>query len=58
LPPWEAALFAPHHQLDNLVVLVDFNQIQSLGTVKEVMDLDPLAEKWRGFGWATRTTRL
>jgi len=51
---WEAALFAPHHKLDNLVVIVDFNKIQSLGTVKEVMNLDPLAEKWRAFGWATR----
>lgn len=51
---WEAALFAPHHQLDNLVVIVDYNKIQSLGRVKEVIDLDPLADKWRAFGWATR----
>ena len=50
---WEAALFAPHHQLDNLVVLVDFNKVQSLGTVADVMGLEPLAEKWRAFGWAT-----
>ena len=51
---WEAALFAPHHKLENLVVLVDYNKIQSLGDVKDVIDLDPLAEKWRAFGWATR----
>jgi len=51
---WEAALFAPHHKLDNLVVLVDYNKIQSLGNVKDVIDLEPLAEKWRAFGWATR----
>ena len=51
---WEAALFAPHHQLDNLTVLIDFNKIQSLGTVKQVIDLDPLADKWRAFGWTTR----
>lgn len=51
---WEAALFAPQHKLDNLVVLVDYNKIQSLGTVKEVIDLEPLAEKWRAFGWAVR----
>jgi transketolase len=51
---WEGALFAPHHKLDNLVVVVDYNKIQSLGHVKEVIDLDPLADKWRAFGWATR----
>jgi transketolase len=50
---WEAALFAPHHRLDNLVVLVDYNKIQSLGNVKDVLDLDPLAAKWRSFGWCT-----
>jgi transketolase len=50
---WEAALFAPHHRLDNLVVLVDYNKIQSLGNVKDVLDLDPLADKWRSFGWST-----
>jgi transketolase len=48
---WEAALFAPHHKLDNLTVIVDYNKIQSLGRVKEVIDLDPLADKWRAFGW-------
>jgi len=51
---WEAVLFAPQHQLDNLVVIVDYNKIQSLGTVKEVMDLDPFAEKWGAFRWAVR----
>lgn len=51
---WEAVLFAPHHQLDNLVVLVDFNKIQSFGTVKEVLDLDPFADKWRAFNWGVR----
>lgn len=51
---WEAALFAPHHHLDNLVVIVDYNKIQSLGTVKEVLDLDPFAAKWRAFGWAVK----
>ena len=48
---WEAALFAPHHKLDNLTVVVDYNKIQSLGRVKEVIDLDPLVDKWRAFGW-------
>jgi transketolase len=51
---WEAALFAPQHQLDNLVAIVDYNKIQSFGAVKEVIDLDPLAAKWRTFGWAVR----
>ena len=51
---WEAALFAPHHKLDNLVVIIDYNKIQSLGAVKDVIDLDPLAEKWRSFGWAVQ----
>jgi len=51
---WEAALFAPQHRLDNLVVIVDYNKIQSLGTVKEVLDLDPFADKWRSFRWAVR----
>ncbi len=48
---WEAALFAPHHKLDNLIAIVDYNKIQSLGTVKEVLNLDPFADKWKAFGW-------
>ncbi len=51
---WEAILFAPQHQLDNLVAIVDYNKIQSLGTVAEVMELHPLAEKFRAFRWAAR----
>ncbi len=51
---WEAALFAPHHRLDNLVVIVDANGIQSFGQVREVLDLEPLADKWRAFRWAVR----
>ncbi|HEX8727217.1 MAG TPA: transketolase [Ktedonobacterales bacterium] len=51
---WEAILFAAHHGLDNLVAIVDYNKIQSFGSVAEVMRLDPLAEKWRAFGWACR----
>ncbi len=51
---WEAALFAPHHKLDNLVAIVDYNKIQSFGTVKEVLDLEPLGGKWQSFGWAVR----
>lgn len=51
---WEPVLFAPHHGLDNLVAIVDYNKIQSLGHVKEVIDLEPLADKWRSFGWTVR----
>lgn len=48
---WEAALFAPHHRLDNLIVIVDYNKIQSLGRVADVINLEPLAQKWQAFGW-------
>jgi transketolase len=51
---WEAAMFAPHHRLDNLAVIIDFNKIQSLGTVEEVLALEPLAAKWQSFGWNVR----
>ena len=51
---WEAALFAPHHRLDNLIAIVDYNKIQSLGAVRDVLDLEPLAAKWEAFGWALR----
>ena len=51
---WEAALFAPHHKLDNLVVMIDHNKIQSLGRVEEVINLAPFADKWRSFGWGVR----
>lgn len=51
---WEAILFAGHHRLDNLVAIVDYNKIQSFGSVKEVLDLEPLAAKWAAFNWAVR----
>jgi transketolase len=51
---WEAVLFAGHHHLDNVVAIVDYNKIQSLGTVKEVLDLEPFAAKWTACGWAVR----
>ncbi|HEV2495903.1 MAG TPA: transketolase [Terriglobia bacterium] len=49
---WEAALFAPHHCLDNLVVIVDYNKIQSLDRVESTLALEPFAQKWRAFGWS------
>ncbi|OGQ07236.1 MAG: transketolase [Deltaproteobacteria bacterium RIFCSPLOWO2_12_FULL_40_28] len=48
---WEAILFAAHHQLSNLVVIVDYNKIQSLKSVSDTLELEPFAEKWRAFGW-------
>ena len=51
---WEAALFAAHHQLDNLIVIVDYNKIQSLGHVKDVLGLEPFGAKWAAFGWSVR----
>lgn len=51
---WEAVAFAPHHRLDNLVAIVDYDKIQSFGSVKEVLDLEPLDAKWNAFRWAVR----
>jgi transketolase len=48
---WEAILFAAHQKLDNLVAIVDYNKIQSFGSVAEVMNLEPLADKFRAFNW-------
>ena len=48
---WEAILFAPEHKLDNLVVIVDYNRIQSFGRVEDVLELEPFADKWRAFRW-------
>ncbi|NDD62376.1 MAG: transketolase [Acidobacteria bacterium] len=48
---WEAALFAPVHQLHNLTVVIDYNKWQATGRSDTVMALHPLAEKWKHFGW-------
>jgi transketolase len=48
---WEAVLFAAHHELDNLAVIVDYNKIQSLAPVAETLRLEPFADKWQSFGW-------
>ena len=50
---WEAAMAAAHHGLDHLVAIVDRNGYQS-GPTEEIMALEPLVEKWTGFGWAAR----
>lgn len=50
---WEAAMFAPAHKLENVVVIVDFNKWQATGRSTEILALEPLAEKWKSFGWST-----
>jgi transketolase len=51
---WEAALAAAKHKLDTLTAIVDYNQLQSYGRVDEVLPLEPLAAKWRAFGFEVR----
>jgi transketolase len=48
---WEAVMFAAHRRLANLVAIVDLNGQQALGYTRDVLDLSPLAERWRAFGW-------
>jgi transketolase len=50
---WEAAMFGTFHRVDNVVAIVDYNKIQLDGFVKDIMELEPLADKWRAFGWHT-----
>lgn len=50
---WEALLFAAHHQLSNLVAIIDYNKIQSLAPVSETLGLEPFTDKLRSFGWRT-----
>lgn len=48
---WEAAMFGSFHRVDNIVAIVDYNKIQLDGFVKDIMDLEPLVDKWKSFGW-------
>jgi len=48
---WEAAMSASHYHIDNLTAIVDYNRQQLSGRTDIVMSLEPLAEKWRSFGW-------
>ncbi len=49
---WEAVLFAAHQKLMNLTVIVDLNGIQGIGYTKDVLQLEPITDKWRAFGFA------
>lgn len=48
---WEAAMSAAKHKLSNLTVFIDYNKLQSYGPTRIVLDLEPLVEKWRAFGF-------
>ena len=51
---WEAAEFSAHHQLTNLTAIVDYNKLQALDRIENIMGLEPMADKWRAFGWEVR----
>jgi transketolase len=51
---WEAAMAAGKYRPENLIVILDYNKVQLDGMVREIMDLEPLAEKWRAFNWSVR----
>jgi transketolase len=51
---WEAFMFASHHQLDNLVAVIDYNKLQSLTSISLTLGLEPLTDKMRAFGWDVR----
>jgi transketolase len=48
---WEAALFATHHKLDNLVIIIDRNKLQSIHSTEDTLGLEPFVDKWQAFGW-------
>jgi transketolase len=48
---WEAAMSAAHFKTDNLIAIIDKNGIQLDGWTKDIMNMEPFADKWRGFGW-------
>ena len=48
---WQAAATSTHLKLNNLIAIVDYNRVQALGSTKEVLDLEPFAQKWLSFGW-------
>jgi len=48
---WEAAMTASHYRLDNVTAILDYNRLQIDGSVKDVMNINPISDKWRAFGW-------
>lgn len=51
---WEAILFAAHHKLDNMIAIVDYNKLQGYGYIKDILGLEPFAQKWKSFGWEAK----
>ena len=51
---WEAAAFASFHKLSNLVTILDCNKFQLSGATKDILDMEPVVDKWKAFGWQTR----
>jgi transketolase len=51
---WEAAMGAAHYRLENLTAIVDFNKIGQSGPLGDLIDVEPLTDKWRAFGWQVR----
>jgi len=51
---WEAAMGAAHHQLENLIAIVDYNKCSMDGLIDEVMSLEPIEDKWKSFGWTVK----
>jgi transketolase len=51
---WESALIAAHNKLDNLVAIIDFNGLQAMGKVEDILKIEPLKDKWQAFGWEVR----
>ena len=50
---WEAVMFAAHHNLSNLIVIIDLNGQQAFGYTDQVLNLNPMIERWKAFGWDT-----
>ena len=48
---WEAILFAAHHKLNNLTVIIDRNRLQSIYSTEDTLALEPFVDKWKSFGW-------
>jgi transketolase len=51
---WESAMFAAHHNLSNLYVVIDLNGQQALGHIQDVLDTAPMGKKWDAFGWQVK----
>jgi len=51
---WESALIASQYKLDNLSVIVDNNKLQAMGKVEDILNINPLKDKWQAFGWEVK----